>query len=121
LTNNLHDLNDAVVQTVLPDGVQWSANNRTSVGTISYDGSTKTVTWQIGRLPITVFEASAEFNIGLTPTQDQQNKIVVLVSGSKVTATDTNTGASLEKDSVPKTTKLEDDSIAGMSSDGRVK
>jgi hypothetical protein len=121
LTNNLHDLNDAVVQTVLPDGVQWSANNRTSVGTISYDGSTKTVTWQIGRLPITVFEASAEFNIGLTPTQDQQNKIVVLVSGSKVTATDTNTGASLEKDSLPKTTKLEDDSIAGMSSDGRVK
>jgi len=121
LTNNLHDLNDAVVQTVLPDGVQWSANNRTSVGTLSYDGSTKTVTWQIGRLPITVFEASAEFNIGLTPTELQRNKIVVLVSGSKVTATDTNTGASLEKDSVPKTTKLEDDSIAGMSSDGRVK
>jgi len=121
LTNNLHDLNDAVVQTVLPDGVQWSANNRTSVGTISYDGSTKTVTWQIGRLPITVFQANAEFNIGLTPTELQRNKIVVLVSGSKVTATDTNTGASLEKDSVPKTTKLEDDSIAGMSSDGRVK
>jgi hypothetical protein len=31
------------------------------------------------------------------------------------------TGASLEKKSIPKTTKLEDDEIANMSSDGRVK
>jgi hypothetical protein len=121
LTNNLHDLNDVSLQTVLPNGVEWSARNRTSVGTLTYDNSSKTVTWQIGRLPITVFQASAEFNIGLTPTQDQRNKIVVLVSGSKVTATDANTGAALEKDSVPKTTKLEDDSIAGMSNDGLVR
>jgi hypothetical protein len=121
LTNNLHDLNDVSVQTVLPNGVEWSARNRTSVGTLTYDNSSKTVTWQIGRLPITVFQASAEFDIGLTPIQDQRNKIVVLVSGSKVAAADTNTGAVLEKNSVPKTTKLEDDSIAGMSSDGRVK
>ncbi|HTX86958.1 MAG TPA: hypothetical protein VMC41_02755 [Candidatus Nanoarchaeia archaeon] len=121
LTNNLHDLNDAVAQTVLPEGVEWNAYNRTSVGTITYDNSSKTVTWQIGRLPITVFQASAEFDISLTPTEAQRNKIVVLVSGSKVTAVDDSTGAALEKDSVPKTTKLEDDSIAGMSSDGRVK
>ncbi len=121
LTNNLHDLADVSLQTVLPDGVEWDAHNRTSVGTISYDNSSKTVTWQIGRLPITVFQASAEFDISLTPTESQRNKIVVLVSGSKVTATDGSTGASLEKDSVPKTTKLEDDSIAAMSSDGRVK
>ncbi|MDD5527981.1 MAG: hypothetical protein PHO56_03350 [Patescibacteria group bacterium] len=121
LTNNLHDLNDASVQTILPNGVEWSARNRTSVGTLTYDNSSKKVTWNIGRLPITVFQASAEFDIALTPTEDQRNKIVVLVSGSKVLATDANTGAALEKDSVPKTTKLEDDSIAGMSSDGRVK
>jgi hypothetical protein len=121
LTNNLHDLNDVSLETVLPNGVEWSAHNRTSVGTLAYDAASKKVTWNIGRLPITVFQASAEFDISLTPTQDQRNKIVVLVSGSQVTATDANTGASLEKDSVPKTTKLEDDSIAGMSSDGRVK
>jgi len=121
LTNNLHDLNDVSVQTVLPNGVEWSARNRTSVGTLTYDNSSKTVIWQIGRLPITVFQASAEFDIGLTPTNDQRNKIVVLVSGSKVAASDANTGAAMEKNSAPKTTKLEDDSIAGMSSDGRVK
>jgi hypothetical protein len=121
LTNNLHDLNNVSLQTVLPNGVEWSAHNRTSVGTLAYDAASKQVTWQIGRLPITVYEASAEFDISLTPTEDQRNKIVVLVSGSKVLATDANTGAALEKDSVPKTTKLEDDSIAGMSSDGRVK
>jgi uncharacterized repeat protein (TIGR01451 family) len=121
ISNDVNDLNNVVVQTVLPDGVEWSAHNRTSVGTLAYDGSTKTVTWQIGRLPITVPLASAEFDIGLTPSESQRNKIVVLVSGSKVTGIDSVTSASMEKDSVPKTTKLDDDSIAGMSSDGRVK
>ncbi|MDD4901897.1 MAG: hypothetical protein PHE24_02060 [Patescibacteria group bacterium] len=121
LTNNLHDLNEVGVETVLPNGVEWSARNRTSVGSLTYDNSTKKVTWLIGRLPITVFQASAEFDVSLTPAEDQRNKIIVLISGSKVTATDANTGAPLSKNSVPKTTKLEDDSIAGMSSDGRVK
>jgi hypothetical protein len=121
ITNNLHDLNNAVVRTTLPNGVEWSARNRTSVGTLAYDNANKQVIWNIGRLPITVYQASAEFDIGLTPTNDQRNKIVVLISGSKVTADDTATGASLDKDSLPKTTKLEDDSIAGMSSDGRVR
>lgn len=121
LTNNLHDLDNVQVQTVLPAGVEWNTHNRTSVGTLSYDQSNNTVTWAIGRLPITVFRADAEFNIALTPGEDSRNKIVVLLSGSKVDALDLKTNANLEKTSIPKTTKLEDDSIANMSSDGRVK
>lgn len=121
LTNNLHDLNDVVVQTVLPVGVDWDSHNRTSVGTLSYDQPTQTVTWTIGRLPITVFRADAEFNIALTPGEDSRNKIVVLLNGSKINALDAKTNAALEKKSIAKTTKLDDDEIANMSSDGRVK
>jgi hypothetical protein len=121
LTNNLHDLNDVRMETVLPSGVDWDGRNRTSVGTISYDEASKKVTWQIGRLPITVFKANAEFSIGFTPREEDRNKIVVLLSGSSVTAVDLKTGSALNKVSVPKTTKLEDDDIAAMSSDGRVK
>ncbi|HTW96496.1 MAG TPA: hypothetical protein VMD74_02450, partial [Candidatus Methylomirabilis sp.] len=121
LTNNLHDLNDVVLETILPPEVTWDTHNRTSVGTISYDQATNKVTWNIGRLPITVFRADAEFNIALTPTESDRNKIVVLLAGTKISATDANTNAPLEKNSVPKTTKLEDDEIANMSSDGRVR
>ena len=121
LNNNLHDLNEVTVETVLPDGVQWDDRNRTSVGTIAYDEAQRKVIWQIGRLPITVFRADAEFNISLTPGEDDKNRIVVLLSGARIKASDTKTGSLIEKNSQPKTTRLEDDEIANMSSDGRIR
>jgi hypothetical protein len=121
ITNNLHDLNDVRIETVLLANVEWDEHNRTSVGTISYDSASRKVTWLIGRLPITVFRADAEFNISVTPAETDRNKVIVLLNGSKVFANDAKTGADLEKDSIPKTSKLEDDDIANMSSDGRVK
>jgi uncharacterized repeat protein (TIGR01451 family) len=121
LTNNLHDLSDVQVQTVLPIGIDWDSHNRTSVGTLSYEESSRTVTWQIGRLPITVFRADAEFNIGLTPKEESRNKIVVLLNGSKINALDVKTNSALERKTIAKTTKLDDDEIANMSNDGLVK
>ena len=75
----------------------------------------------MNRLPITVFRADAEFNISITPSEEDRNKIMVLSSGVKATAVDTKTEDAIEKITGPKTTKLEDDDIAGLSSDGRVK
>jgi len=121
ITNNLHELNNVSMETVLPAGIEWDDHNLTSVGTINYDANSRKVTWQIGRLPITVFRADAEFNISLTPGTDDQNKIIVILGGSKATADDSDNNDKIEKTTIPKTTKLEDDDIANMSSDGRVR
>ena len=67
--------------------------------------------WEIGRLPVTVFEAGAEFSIAVTPAEEDRNKIMVLTQGAKVRATDTVTGETIERATAPKTTKLEDDEI----------
>jgi len=120
LTNNLHELQDARVEVFLPSYVSWNNKNRTSVGSISYDDSSRKVTWDIGRLPITVYKADAEFNISITPGESDRNKIMVLLPGSKASAIDTETKGVVESATKAKTTKLEDDEIAGMSSDGRV-
>lgn len=121
INNNLHDLNDVRLETVLPENVGWDERNRTSVGTITFDPASRKVVWDIGRLPITVFRADAEFNIALTPKEEDRNKIVVLLAGSSIKAIDSKTESEIEKTSLPKTSKLEDDEIANMSSDGRVK
>ena len=118
LTNNLHELNDLKVVAVLPDYVTWDDRSRSSVGSLEYNGSTREVTWDIGRLPITVYKSSAEFNISITPTEEDRNKIMVLLSGTKTTATDEDTKDKIEKTGKAKTTKLEDDEIA--EGDGRV-
>lgn len=121
LTNNLHELNDAKVEVKLPEHVTWDNKNRTNVGTVNYDSSLNLVTWNIGRLPVSVFRADAEFNISVTPGDNDQNKIMILMPGSKATAVDSATGATLEKTTAAKTTKLEDDDIAQRNNDGIVR
>jgi uncharacterized repeat protein (TIGR01451 family) len=121
LSNNLHELNDLKIEMELPQHITWSEKNRTSVGSVSYDELSRKVTWQIGRLPITVYRADAEFAIQIVPNETDRNKVVVLTSGSTISAEDIDTDSRIEKKTFPKTTKLEDDEIATMSSDGRVR
>ncbi|MFH1823036.1 MAG: hypothetical protein ABH830_05045 [Patescibacteria group bacterium] len=120
LNNNLHELTNTRVKVKLPNYVSWDNKNRTSVGSLNYDSNNHEVVWQIGRLPITVYRADAEFNISITPVDSDKNKIMVLLPGSEVQAIDNETGATIVKNTKAKTTKLEDDEIAGMNSDGRV-
>jgi hypothetical protein len=121
LTNNLHELQDAKIEVSLPPYVNWSDKNRTSVGIISYDSANHKVVWDIGRLPVTVYRADAEFNISIIPEENDRNKIMVLLPGSKASSIDAETRGVIENTTKAKTTKLEDDEIAGMSSDGRVR
>lgn len=121
LTNNLHELTNAKVETFLPGNVAWDGKSRTNVGTVDYDKNSNKVTWNIGRLPISVFRADAEFNIAVIPSSGDQNKIMVIKPGSEVTATDSVTGTLLKKNTEAKTTKLEDDDIAEQTNDGIVR
>ena len=118
--NNLHELSDTRVTFILPTGVEWDERNTTNVGSIFYDAATRQIIWEIGRLPVSVYRADAEFGISLTPLETDRNKILVLSPGSTISANDTETQDVIFKKTGPKTTKLEDDDIAGISSSGRI-
>jgi len=118
--NNLHDLQETEAVMRLPLGVDWSGSNHTNVGTLSYDPTTREVKWRLGYLPTNVYRADAEFSISVTPAEADRNKILVLSSGSVITAIDAVTKAELSRQTTAKTTKLEDDEIAGLSNNGRV-
>jgi len=118
--NNLHELTETRAVFTLPSNVEFDEKASTNVGTVTYDPNTRQIVWEIGRLPVSVYRADAEFGISVTPTENDRNKILVLSSGSTVSATDTETKNVITKKTGPKTTKLEDDDIAGMSNSGRV-
>lgn len=118
LTNNLHELENLSASVNLPSYAAWDNKARTTVGSLDYDSAGHRVVWNVGRLPITVYEADAEFNISVTPTEADKNKIMVLISGTKVEAIDVETQSAISKTMPAKTTKLEDDEIAA--SDGIV-
>ncbi len=120
IKNNLHDLEEAQVILDLPAGVNWAGANNTNVGKISYDEENRRITWRIGFLPLSVYRADAEFNLSLTPSEADRNKILVISPGSLATAIDALTKGDLRRKTQAKTSKLEDDEIAGLSNNGRV-
>lgn len=120
IENNLHELNDAQVITKLPDYVSFDGNNNVSTGDLSFDSATHSVVWNIGTLPVSTYQAQANFNISITPNESQRNSLLVLLSGSTVSAIDTDTNSAIDKKGNPKTTKLEDDEIANLNNSGLV-
>jgi hypothetical protein len=118
LTNNLNELYDVVLSTTLPAGVSFDQKSRTTLGTLNYDQAANKVVWNLGRLPITVYKSEAEFNLSITPTEADVNKVLVLLAGTEINAVDSVTNSPISKKTAPKTTKLEDD--PAITDDGRV-
>ncbi|MFA6306818.1 MAG: hypothetical protein WCV70_02825 [Patescibacteria group bacterium] len=112
INNNLHELSDLRISVTLPANVAWDNKNRASVGSLDYDAQTNQVVWQIGRLPVTVYKADAEFNISVNPGEADRNKIMIILPGTGATAVDSETGMQINKTLKAKTTKLEDDNMA---------
>ncbi len=120
IRNNLHELRDTKVTLELPEYIDWVDRKRTSVGSVFYNEEENEVVWEVGRLPLSVYRADAEFSIGFTPEEGDENKIMVISPGGEVEAFDTETESIITHKESPKTTKLEDDEIADRSSDGRI-
>lgn len=118
--NNLHELSDTRVVFPLPGYVNFEDGNSTNVGSLTYDSVNRQVVWEIGRLPLSVYRTDAEFSISLTPLESDRNKILILSSGSSVSAMDMETKDTISKKLDAKTTKLEDDDIAGLNNSGIV-
>lgn len=119
IVNDIHELKDVSVSLKLPDYVSFVSSAGTSVGNINLNQDNEVV-WDLGRLPISVYEAYASFTISITPNESDLNKILVLSSGATVIGTDIETKAEINDKSGPKTTKLEDDDIAALNNSGRV-
>jgi hypothetical protein len=118
ISNNLHELSKLGVTMKLPEGITYDAKDRATAGSIVYSPEANEVVWSIGRLPTSAYQVSAEFSIKVTPDEDDANKIMLLLPGSRAQAVDVETNENLEKLSKPKTSKLEDDEIG--QSDGIV-
>ncbi len=120
IENNLHELKGVKVSTQLPDYVNFKEVRSSSQGNLSFDPVTRSVVWDLGDLPISVYQAGTQFDVSLLPSAAQRNSLLVILRGAGAQALDADTGAILTAASSPKTTKLEDDDIAGLSNSGLI-
>jgi len=102
--NTFHELNDLILTANLPDHVTWEFESTSEAGELtSKDGK---IIWSINRLPISVSTIKASFKVSVTPAEGDLNKILSLLGETTLTATDKETGGSLNLTAQPLTTNL---------------
>lgn len=97
VVNTFHELTNLKVSAVLPDYVSWTNKTNFSKGDITYNSSTREITWQLNRLPTSLKEVEGDFEIAFTPTSDHVGKIIILMPTTKLTATDSETDGQIAK------------------------
>lgn len=114
LQNALHALEDVRVSATLPPGVEWDGAIAAKLGTVSYDSSSRVVSWVIADLPAATDSVTAAYDVSVTPDSDDEGAFMKLLSGSAFRGTDTETKSSLQRTADILTTECEGDSgVAG--------
>lgn len=105
--NSLHELTDMSVTTLLPQGVKWTgARREASAGSIDFDSSGRKATWRLNRLPTSVTEITASFDVEVTPGAEDIGEILDLTGDSRFEALDKDVGAVILKTQPPVGTDL---------------
>lgn len=108
------EMEDATVQTTLPDGVTYAGSGDDKV---SFDSETNTVTWSLRKVEAGTAK-TASFSVSVTPTSADVNKLLVLTTEAVATATDVNSGVVVQAQARKITTNLAND--PGADDDGVV-
>lgn len=120
IENNLHDLREVKAVFNLPAHVSFVGREELELGRMTYDQTNNQIVWDIGTLPTSKYELKSSFSVAISPDISDLGKILVVSSGSTVSAIDTETNGMIIKKNSSKTTRLEDDEIAAMNNSGIV-
>lgn len=100
IINTSNDLSDAKVEAVLPNNVEWLDKTSLDNGIIKFDSAVNKVTWTLGKvpagagniLPVRVIS----WQVAITPSSNQVGKVVELIRGSVLTATNQFTNENIK-------------------------
>lgn len=111
---SLHALDDVTVTATLPQNVRFNAIRNTSTGSVTYDESSRTLTWNITSIPSDVSSGTAQIEVVYTPSEGDVDTYGKLLSGSVLRAEDTETKAILTAQVGEITTEMPDDATAAQ-------
>ena len=93
-----NDLSDVTMTATLPSQVTWTGYSAvTEGGAMSYDATTRTVTWHTSSIPSFSHAQGASFEVRIMPNSDQVGKQINITNGLTFTAKDSYTGSILTR------------------------
>jgi hypothetical protein len=96
----------------LPNDVTWDDETQTEIGTLTYNSTTRQVTWNIPKYLTEIGQTQGWFEVSVTPTSDDVGQFMKLINTTSFTGTDIVTKESLSASMTELTTELIGDSTA---------
>ncbi|MEI6316330.1 MAG: hypothetical protein WCO65_01220 [bacterium] len=113
ITNSANTLSDAVASATLPTYVDWMSSYYPTNDGLSYDDTTRLVTWKMGQVVSgTGFSGNprtVSFQVRLNPSTSQIGSVPKLILDTSVSAQDTFTGETLSATKPALNTRLQND------------
>lgn len=109
ITNSLHEIIDLKVSTTLPENIRWSEKHEITAGELKFNEATREVYWTLNRMPLDVNDLSVSFEVTVTPTAAEKGKLLTLLLGTNLVATDKSTSAIITKTGEALTSNLDGD------------
>ncbi len=88
LDKTVHSLKDLEVSAKLPRSVNFGGIATSTAGEVSFDESSRLVSWKLNRMPAEITEAETQFNVILIPTNADDGRFALLMEDVAFTATD---------------------------------
>lgn len=120
LANTVNSVGGAVVTTSLPSFVRFTGATSPADGSISYNETTRILSWNVGDVPAGTSTKEASFQVAVLPSLSQRGEVLELVREQLVSGTDRFTGKKVTDSAPAVTTEIRSDP-AYQSSFGVVK
>ncbi|MDD5164514.1 MAG: hypothetical protein PHN27_02720 [Patescibacteria group bacterium] len=115
LKNTINPVENISVRTKLPAGVSWIGQTKASHGSISYDESTREISWQIPQLDAyqggSYSFVESSFEVSATPDSSSSGQILFLTDPITMEAKDQFTGNIIQDQKASLDSNLQDDPI----------
>lgn len=112
LANTLHTLENIRLSATLPQDVTWLENTDADIGTVSYNSTTRQITWTIPKLLAELGHAGAWFEVAISPDAGDVGRFMKLTSTTSFEARDTSTGDAISSSMGELTSELPEDEFA---------
>jgi len=109
LTKSLHPLQGVVITAKLPPIAAWSARALSDGGVVSYDPDTHEVRWTIDQMTDATAEATADFEVQLTPDANDIGRFADLLGETSFQAEDSLLNELISRNKPALTTDLQED------------
>lgn len=112
LANTLHTLENVRLSATIPQDVTWLESTDTDIGTVSYNSTTRQITWTIPKLLAQLGHAGAWFEVAISPDSGDVGRFIKLTSTTSFEARDATTNQLLSRSLPELTTELPEDEFA---------